>query len=120
MLDDRNILLVEDEALLALDLSMTLEDEGAAVTGPFATVETALSAVSGRIDAAVLDVDIVSGMSFPIADRLRRAGIPFVFHTGRSDLDSLRRRYGRDVPILEKPARHGSLLHALKTVLPVA
>lgn len=117
MLDDCNILLVEDEVLLALDLSMRLEDEGAAVTGPFATVETALRACSGDIDAAVLDVDLMNGESFSVADRLHGAGIPFVFHTGRSNLEPLRQRYGADIPILEKPARQDALVHALQTII---
>lgn len=117
MLDDCNILLVEDEVLLALDLSLRLEDEGAEVTGPFATAKTALSACSGAIDAAVLDVDIADGESLCVADRLRGEGVPFIFHTGRSDLDDLRQRYGAHIPILEKPARQDALMQALEAVL---
>ncbi|CTQ48654.1 response regulator [Jannaschia donghaensis] len=120
MLDDFIILLVEDEAMLALDLSMSLEDEGAQVTGPFASVDTALPACAARLDAAILDVDLCGGKSFPIADRLSADGVPFVFHTGRSDLDVLRDRYGDNVPILVKPARAAEVIHALETILPAA
>lgn len=118
MLDDLTILVVEDEALIALDLSLTLEDHGAQVSGPFATVDTALPACSDLPDAAILDVDLRGAKSFPVADCLASRGIPFVFHTGRADLDCLRERYGADVPILVKPARMAELLHALEEVIP--
>ena len=118
MLDDRKILVVEDEALLALDLSMTLEGEGAWVAGPFATVDTALPACAARIDAAILDVDLCGSTSFPVADALCSAGVPFVFHTGRSDLAALRARYGEDVPIIVKPARASEVLNVLESLLP--
>lgn len=118
MLDDRKILVVEDEALLALDLSLSLEDWGAEIAGPFATVDTALPACAQTLDAAILDVDLCGCKSFPIADRLVAEGVPFVFHTGRSDLGILHDRYGAQVPVLVKPARMEELLHALETLLP--
>ncbi len=118
MLDDCKILLVEDEALVALDISLTLEDEGAAVTGPFATVETALPACGTALDAAVLDVDLCGSKSFPIADRLVAAGVPFMFHTGRADISALQERYGPSVPILVKPSRVDDIALTLRHLIP--
>lgn len=103
MLDDLNIIVVEDEALLAVDLTMTLEDEGATVAGPCMSIEQAL-AYNQPVDAAVLDVDLRGDPVFPYADRLRAAGKPFMFHTGRADLATLRARYGADVPVVQKPS----------------
>ena len=117
MLDDCNILLVEDETLIALDISMTLEDEGAAVTGPFATVATALPACDRPLDAAVLDVDLCGAKSFPIADRLAARGIPFVFYTGRADVAALKDRYGADITVICKPARADHLVRTLETLI---
>ena len=117
MLNGVNILVVEDEALIALDLSLALEDEGAVVAGPFATVDTALPCCDRSVDAAVLDVDLCGIQSFPIADRLRQAGIPFVFHTGRADLGVLRQRYGDAVPIIEKPSMGADIIAAIAKVL---
>ncbi|PRY92586.1 response regulator receiver domain-containing protein [Hasllibacter halocynthiae] len=102
MLDGKRIMIVEDEALLALDLSLTLEDEGAEIEGPFHRLEQAMRYDPQEIDAALLDVDLSGVPVFPLADVLDRRGIPFVFHTGRADLAALRERYG-DVPILMKP-----------------
>ncbi|UWQ21357.1 response regulator [Jannaschia sp. W003] len=113
MLDDLNILVVEDEALLAVDLSITLEDEGACVTGPCFSLDSAMETSASAVDAAVLDVDLRGTPVFPLADRLAAEGKPFVFHTGRADLCELRRRYGDDVPILIKPTRPEDLVRTL-------
>ena len=109
MLEDLRILLVEDEALLALDLSMILEDEGAHVMGPCASVGAALD-VTERPDIALLDVDLRGEPVFPVADRLVADGTPIVFHTGRADVADLRARYGADVPIIPKPSTPADLV----------
>ncbi|CTQ32185.1 response regulator [Jannaschia rubra] len=116
MLNDCTILLVEDEALIALDLAMTLEDEGAQVEGPFATVPTALPACCA-VDVALLDVDLCGTKVFPVADRLMAEGKPFVFHTGRPDRELLAGRYGADVTILLKPTRSAQIVEALREAL---
>ena len=115
MLDDLNILIVEDEALIALDLAMTLEDAGADISGPCMTVANAL-AKAGDVDLAVLDVDLRGEDVFPVADRLLLSGTPFIFHTGRQDLEVLRERYGSAVTIMEKPARSEVLVTTLAAI----
>ena len=112
MLDDLNILVVEDEALVAVDLSMMLEDEGARVVGPCMSVGDAL-AYGAPVDAAVLDVDLRGEAVFPVADRLSREGKPFMFHTGRANLDELRARYGHAVPIVTKPSSPEEIVRTL-------
>ena len=119
MLDDVNILLVEDEALIALDLSDQFEAEGATVVGPFGSVEDAVARALGlgpKPDVAVLDVDLHGRPVFPLADKLSAAGVPFVFHTGRADLDELRARYG-DVPVVPKPSMPDHLVRTVSTLL---
>ncbi|MEM7487557.1 MAG: response regulator [Pseudomonadota bacterium] len=115
MLDDVSILIVEDEALIALDLTMTLEDEGLAVIGPCTNVRSALENTSAA-DAAILDVDLKGEAVFPVADRLAQSGTPFLFHTGRKDVDILRDRYG-DVPIIEKPTTPKALMAGVTGML---
>ncbi len=99
----KRILVVEDEALLALDLRFALEDRGASVVGPCYRLSTALTTAQlGGIDAAVLDVDLAGETVFPVADLLKQANIPFVFHTGRHNPQVLSEAY-RDIPICPKP-----------------
>ena len=83
MLSTRRILVVEDEFLIATELVDLLNDAGATIEGPFASVGSALAAIEdseGGIDAAVLDVNLgEGGKSYLIADRLETLGIPYVF-----------------------------------------
>lgn len=90
----RRILVIEDEALVALDLEMTLQAAGAVTLGPFLRLREALPAVvTLSADAAVLDVMLGRDESFALADRLRERGVAVVFHTGHSDPEWLRARY---------------------------
>lgn len=113
-LDGKRILVVEDHALIALDLQATLEDDGAEVVGPFHSLAAAMRAASADpdFDAAILDVDLGDEDVFPLADRLAERGIPFVFHTGHSGIDRLHARYG-GAPVIFKPARPGEVLRRL-------
>lgn len=111
-----SIMVVEDEALIALDLAMTLEEMGADVCGPFGTVAAALCCCEG-VDAAVLDVDLHGELVFPVADRLQASGTPFLFHTARADISCLLNRYGADTPVLAKPSREEHVRRGLISLL---
>jgi CheY-like chemotaxis protein len=96
------VLIVEDDYFLAADLAEALRARGAKVIGPVGTLAEATAAVEGNwIDHAVLDVNLDGEMSFPIADRLEAAGIPYMITTGYS-AQSLPERF-RTKPRLEKP-----------------
>ncbi len=76
------ILVVDDDDLLAMKLITEIIELGSTVVGPFASVEDAILCTE-PIDAAILCVRLGEGNSFPIAEVLRNAGIPFVFLKGR-------------------------------------
>src|SRR3954467_14286390 len=81
----RCLLVVEDEYLIAADLTASLESLGVEVIGPAASVEEALALVhnsSDRIDGAVLDINLRNERVYPVADVLIERGVPFVFTTG--------------------------------------
>src|SRR5436189_372660 len=81
----RCLLVVEDEYLIAADLTASLESLGVQVIGPAASVEEALALVhnnSDRIDGAVLDINLRNERVYPVADVLMARGVPFVFTTG--------------------------------------
>ncbi|MDP1913497.1 response regulator [Brevundimonas sp.] len=83
-LSARRVLLVEDEALVAMLLETILEDMGCVPVGPAGTVEEGLVLVAdpGPLDAALLDVNVAGRQVFPIAEALKARGVPFVFSTG--------------------------------------
>lgn len=95
----QRVLLVEDEAMVAMATEDMLTDMGATVVGPATTLEAGLELANNHhIDVAILDVNLNGRMSFPIADRLRDRGVPFMFVTGYDKPD-----YAEDVPLLNKP-----------------
>ncbi|WP_246849199.1 response regulator [Rubellimicrobium arenae] len=80
----RRVLVVEDEYILAKDLREELEREGAEILGPVPTVAEALDLLkSGPPPSmAILDINLQGQMAWPVADRLRDMGVPFIFATG--------------------------------------
>ena len=72
----RRVLVVEDEALVAMDLLFSLEDAGAKVLGPAMSLSAALALaeLAADIDCAVLDVDIAGQDVYPVARVLQRRG----------------------------------------------
>jgi CheY-like chemotaxis protein len=109
----RRILVVEDEYLIAVDLSEALEELGAEVVGPVANVTAALAEIEkvDALDGATLDVTLGQEKSFEVAAALRTRGVPFVFLTGYSDR-GVPDQY-RDVPTCEKPFDVQTLLKAI-------
>lgn len=89
------VLIVEDEALLALELQLAYEDEGAEVIGPALSLMAAVEAVAHtpRIDFAVLDVDLAGEDVYPIAEMLLQRGVAFLFHTGHGSRTQLEQLY---------------------------
>lgn len=104
------VMIVEDEALVAMVVSEALGSLGFSVVGPFSSCAEAISSLNrDRIDAAVLDVNLGKGLAYPLADLLTELEIPFVFLTGY-DSDSIERRFSK-IPVLAKPVEIQSLRH---------
>jgi DNA-binding response OmpR family regulator len=96
------VLVVEDESLLAETLCDLIQGAGCEPVGPAATVAAALRLIDqGSIDVAVLDIRLVSEMSFPVAYALRRRGIPLLFLTS-CEQHHLPKDLG-DAILVEKP-----------------
>ena len=78
------VLIVEDEILVAMDLSDLLEELGFQVVGPAARVEDALGLIDREtgIDVALLDINLAGDRSWPVARELLRRGIGFAFLSG--------------------------------------
>ena len=102
------VLLVEDEALVAMLIQDCLSEFGFQIIGPVSTVSDALAAAEdGQFDAAVLDINLGDGTVYDVAERLAKRGVPFVFVTGY-DADSVDGRFS-GVPILQKPIERETL-----------
>jgi PAS domain S-box-containing protein len=102
------IMVVEDEALVALALRESLDEMGFSVLGPFNRISEAMVALrNNRVDAAVLDVNLGGELIYPLADVLAADRVPFVFITGYG-AEEIEPRYAK-VPILQKPIEPGAL-----------
>ncbi len=75
--------------MIAQDVRLDLEAAGAVVVGPVPTVEQALRLLDSvpAVHAGVLDVNLGSEKSFPVAEALEARRIPFLFSTGYNSSD---------------------------------
>jgi len=102
LVNGNRILLVEDEALVAMMMRESLVELGFNVIGPFDRADEALACASDEpLDAAILDVNLGGDLVYPVAERLARRDVPFVFVTGY-DAETIDPRYAH-VPVLQKP-----------------
>ena len=116
-LDGFRVLVVEDEALVAMVIEDMLAGFGCKVVGPAADVDQALELVDAAgIDGALVDVNLGGErLGFRVADALASRAIPYVFASG----------YGRSVlqsphleaPVLPKPFDETMLLEAVKELI---
>ena len=108
------VLVVEDEFIIALDLSETVQDLGYDLEGPFEGNEEAIEAIGDQLpDAAILDVFTADGEVYPLADKLSAAGVPIVFHSGHVPPDEVRQRYP-DALACAKPCPPSQLIDLLQ------
>jgi CheY-like chemotaxis protein len=102
MLANCRILIVEDEAVIALELAALLRDEGAEIVGIAQTVTSALDFVRlNHISCSLLDIYLHGETSYPVADALSERRLPFAFLTGYTDPIVPARHRSR--PVLKKP-----------------
>ena len=95
------MLIAEDEALIAMLLEDLLGELGFE-SRTCATVSEALDALDrSDFPFAILDVNLGTGLSYPVADMLIARGIPFAFSTGYSGR-GIDRAYASAV-VLRKP-----------------
>ncbi len=114
------IMIVEDDPLIGLDLSMILEDEGASVLGPYQSAPSALLAL-GALDAeqlptaALLDVDLGGHTSEAVARYLQVAGVPIAFHTAQAPDDD-QVFDGIEGAVVRKPSNEQQIIAAVVAI----
>jgi CheY-like chemotaxis protein len=112
--DRPKVLVVEDEFIIALDLSETVQDLGYELEGPFEGNEAAIEAIAeGMPDLAILDVFTADGEVYPLADKLVEAGVPIVFHSGHVTPAEVRALYP-DAVACAKPCPPDRLIDAMQ------
>lgn len=110
-----SVLVAEDEFLVAFHWETVLEEQGAEVKTA-ATVQEAMPFAADGIDCALLDVSLLDGDVFPVADLLHKRGIPFIFHSGHAELGELAKRYP-GAEAITKPASERVLVATLERMM---
>ena len=102
--------------LVLMGIEDMLADLGCTSVSAAAGVEQALALVDAQaFDAALVDLNLDGGKSYPIADALAARGVPFAFSTGYSG-QSMADAY-RDRPVLTKPYGDVQMLEVLMQLL---
>ena len=118
-LGGRTVMLVEDEAIVALAVNDSLTDLGFSVIGPFSRVSDACRALQeNQVDAAILDINLDGEMVYSLAELLTARKIPFVFATGYG-AESIEARF-EHIPILQKPIEKDMLTRVFMRAAPTS
>lgn len=114
-LDGKRILVVEDEALIALMVEDMLTAMGGMVVGPAATIEQAMTLLrSEALDGAVLDVNLRGERIDPVADALTARGVPMMFATGYGEVQLAS---GASAIVIDKPYTQEKLARGLAAAM---
>ena len=107
------ILVVEDEALIAMDLQALLEEAGYHVLGPANSSAAALALIDNEEpDVALLDVNLGRSDAFGVASVLTERKTQVIFLTGHT-AHKLPQAH-RHLPLVSKPYLPQVLLQAVE------
>jgi CheY-like chemotaxis protein len=111
------VLIVEDEAIIAMTAEDMVEEMGCVVAGVAASLDEALAlAETDDFDVVLLDINLNGATSTPVAELLAAKGRPFVFTTGYGTSGPAADFVG--VPVVPKPYRAEQIGRAINQVLP--
>jgi DNA-binding response OmpR family regulator len=112
-LKDCTILVVEDEPMIVLDISMAFEESGAHLTTTNTVKHARLLVEHDGLSAAILDHALSDGDSTSLCTRLTERGIPFLMYSGYPSIEDS----CKDAPHLAKPASHEQLLDTMEALI---
>jgi DNA-binding response OmpR family regulator len=111
------VLVLEDEALIALNVQDELQDAGYEVAGPFSTCSAALEWLQTTTpDMAILDATLKDGPCREIALELSRREVPFLIYSGYQEDRQLLSEFDH-ITWIEKPVPSEVLVQACQQLL---
>ena len=110
LLSGMRVLVLEDDLVIATDVTDVIERAGGEVVGPFKSVkEAGRVAKTDTFDVAVLDVNLVDGEVTPVLEALSARKIPMLVYTGTGLPPKTADRHP-DLTVLDKPVLPAKLL----------
>jgi CheY-like chemotaxis protein len=118
-MDPKKILVVEDETLIAMDISMQLRELGYQAVGHATSGEQAIE-MAGRLhpDLILMDIHLASAMNGVTASRAIQSqfGVPSILLSAFTDNDSMSQiALAKSAGYLPKPFENYQLHAAIKT-----
>ncbi|MEO5706360.1 MAG: response regulator [Alteraurantiacibacter sp.] len=111
-----NILIVEDEILIACDMQDTLEDHGYHCVGIAPDLKTAEQYFDTELELALVDLNLRDGLTGPeIGLKLSTVGVPVIFITANPS--QIGDGVAGTVGVLTKPTDQATLLAAVRFAL---
>ncbi|MEM6386156.1 MAG: response regulator [Pseudomonadota bacterium] len=111
-----NLLVVEDDLLIATSLREVLLQGGADMAEMCASLAQAQELVTEiRFDAAILDLTLPDGDAASFAETLDTQGVKLVFHTGHSLPDAVQARFP-DALTATKPTAPKDLVYLVASL----
>lgn len=115
-LNGLRVLVVEDEAAIAMLLEDMLLDFGCEVVGPVGRLAPAIKAAADEtFGIAILDVNLAGEPIYAVAEVIAERGLPFVFSTGYGAAGIKDPFRGR--PVVQKPFTQSELRRSLLAAL---
>ena len=111
----KKILIVEDNFLLAEELSALVEQELNATAVMTDTAAAAIELLPNAVNLAFLDIEVLDGNTYPVARKLAENQIPFIFISG-NDQQTIPHEF-RHLPFLAKPFLHGKLVRLANSLM---
>lgn len=107
------VLVVEDEPLIGMDIEDAVQGLGHEVVGPIAQLDEALDlATLATLGCAILDINIIGGHSYPVADMLLKRGLPVLLLSSyRAETLPVRLH---EEPRLPKPFTNAQLVEEIR------
>jgi DNA-binding response OmpR family regulator len=112
-LQGRSILVVEDVAIIAMDIVAAFEHTGAEMTTTNTLHHALILAEHDGLSAAIVDHGLGDADSSALYARLKERGIPFVIYSGFAKVEGA----GGDAPFVEKPASPEALVAAVQDMI---
>jgi CheY-like chemotaxis protein len=108
---------VEDSLIIAMDVEAIVSGLGARIVFTASGLRQARDQIAeNAVDFAILDINLGSETSLPIADELRQRSIPFVFASGYGDQAKLQGDYA-SAYVITKPYGREEILEAWRVTV---
>ena len=112
----RRVLIVEDDAFIAMDLEAVVSKAIEAEIVRSRSAALAKKLIDPSVDLALLDVDVTNGKTFEVATMLKLQQVPFAFLSA-SGRESIPFEL-RDAPFIAKPYDRRELVEYIRMAIP--